>query len=61
MSIYNALYSLLNTYVFGGSIEVGSIPDLVATLISTCGVVFIVAIPFIIVAKVISMVCGGWK
>lgn len=59
MSIYNALYALLQDFVFGGEIISGSIPDLVATLLSTCGVIFLVSIPFLIVWRLICMVCGG--
>lgn len=58
MSIYNSLYTLLQDFVFGGEIISGSIPDLIATLLSTCGVVFLVSLPFMLVWRVICMIGG---
>lgn len=55
MNIYQSLYDLLNEFVFGNAIVAGSHQDLVATLISTCGVVFLVSLPFLLVWKVIRM------
>lgn len=58
MNIYQSLYELINTYIFGGSIALNSVPDLVATLLSVCGVVFIFSIPFMLVWRVIRMIGG---
>ena len=55
MNIYQALYDLLNEFVYGSSIVAGSHQDLVATLIATCGVVFLVSLPFLLVYKIIRM------
>lgn len=57
-NIYQSLYDLLNTYVYGGELLAGSHQDLVATLLATIGVVFLVALPFMLVLKVIRMIGG---
>ena len=59
MSIYDSIYNLFNTYVYGGNIVVGSHQDLVATLMSTIAVVFMVSLPFLVVWKVIKLIMGG--
>lgn len=58
MNIYQTLYDLIDVYVYGSTIDAGTIPDLVATLIATAGVVFLVALPFIVVLRVIRLICG---
>lgn len=55
-SIYQSLFNLIHQYVYGG-VDLTSDMNLVCTLISTIGVVFLVSIPFIIVKKFIDMVC----
>lgn len=57
MNIYQSLYDLIATYVFGG-VEMTANMDLVAIVISTIGCVFLVALPFLLVYKVICMICG---
>lgn len=59
MNIYQTFYDLLQTYVFGGEILAGSIPDLVSTLLSTGATLFVIAIPFVVVLKVINLIVGG--
>lgn len=58
MNIYQSLYDLLNTYVFGNSIVANSVQDLATTLISLCGTIFLVAIPFLVVWKIIKVIMG---
>ena len=55
MNIYQSFYDLINQYVFGNSIVVGSHQDLVTVLMSTIAVIFVVALPFMLVWKVIKM------
>lgn len=57
MNIYQSLYDLIATYVFGG-VEMSANMDLVAICISTIGCVFLVALPFLLVYKVIIMITG---
>jgi hypothetical protein len=58
MSIYQELYELINTYIYGGQIVSGSYQELVAILMATIGVVLLVAMPFVIVKKIIDSMWG---
>lgn len=51
--MYDSLYDLIQTYVFGGALELGSNQELVCMLIATFGCIFLVAIPFILVWRLI--------
>lgn len=57
MGIYQGIYDLVHQYVYGG-IQLTTDMELVATLISTCGSIFLVALPFTIVWKIIKMIMG---
>jgi hypothetical protein len=58
MSIYENIYTLVNTYVFGGSIVAGSYQDLVAILVATIACLYLVALPFLIVRKLLNIIGG---
>lgn len=58
MSIYQEIYNLINTYIFGGLITAGSHQELVAILLSSAACIFIFALPFTIVLKIIKMIVG---
>lgn len=58
MNIYQTLYDLINNYVFAGEIVAETVPDLVTTLLSTCGTIFVVAIPFILIWKLLTLIGG---
>lgn len=58
MNIYNNLYTLIEQYVFGNAIAVGSNQELIATLVATFGTLFVIAIPFALVWKVIKLIMG---
>lgn len=58
MNIYNNLYSLIEQYVFGNAIVTGSNQELIATLVATFGTLFVIAIPFALVWKVIKLIVG---
>ena len=58
MSIYQSLYDLINTYIFGGLIATGSYQELVAILFSTLGCVFLISLPFMVVWKVVKTILG---
>lgn len=47
MSIYDNIYNIINTYIYGGDIVEGTFEELVAVLMSTCACTFAVALPFI--------------
>jgi len=59
VSIYQSLYDLINTYVYGGAVVAGSHMDLICVLLSTMGVVFLVALPFLIVWRFICLISGS--
>lgn len=56
--IYEEIYNLLQTYCFGSMIEVGSNAELVCMLCATIGTIFVVALPFVLVLKVIKLIMG---
>lgn len=56
--IYQTIYDLLMTSLFSGATAIEWV-SLVCTILSTCATIFVFAIPFIIVWKLIKMICGG--
>lgn len=58
MGIYQICYDLLNTYLFGGIVDVGTYQDLICILLSAIGCIFIFAIPFIIIWRTIKIFLG---
>lgn len=57
MNIYNDIYQIIQQYIFGGA-ELTANMDLVAITLSTIGCVFVFAIPFLVVWKVINLIMG---
>lgn len=55
MGIYGDIYNLIQTYVFGGVVDVGSYQELITILISAFGVLFVVSVPFLLIIKIIKM------
>lgn len=55
MSIYNALYNLINEYIFGNAIVAGSPEELATTLLSLAGCIFVFSLPFVVVWKLITV------
>ena len=55
--IYQTCYDLIAQYVYG-SVTVGSYQELVCILVSTCACLFVVALPFVLVWRVIRMLAG---
>lgn len=62
MSMYQSLFDLIHTHIYG-SVELTSDMNLVCTLIATIGCIFVVALPFLVVYKVLTFISsfGGWK
>lgn len=58
MNIYQSIYDTINTYVFGNSIIAGSYQELVTIFFSTTACLFVMALPFVVVYKVIKMLVG---
>lgn len=57
-NIYQNIYDLIVNQLFGGSVEVGSNPELITILVSTFATIFLISVPFIIIYKFIKMVCN---
>lgn len=57
VNIYGELYELLSQYLFGGG-ELSSNQELINIFLTSVGTIFVFALPFVIVWKVISLVCG---
>lgn len=58
MNIYENIYQVIETYIYGGDVSGSSEMQLVCILISTIGCIFVVALPFLVVWKVIKMIAG---
>lgn len=56
--IYEEIYNLIQTYCFGSTLQVGSNAELVCMLCATMGTIFVIALPFVIVLKVIKLIMG---
>lgn len=57
MSIYQSIYNLLEQYIFG-TVTAGTTQALVTELMATGACIFVTALPFIVVLKVISLILG---
>lgn len=57
MGIYQSIYELIQTYIYGG-IELTGEMALTATTLSTCGAIFVLSLPFVLVWRVIRMLGG---
>lgn len=58
MNIYQTLYELVNTYIFGGTVAPETYQELVAIAVSTLGCLFVFALPFVLVWRVIKLLGG---
>ena len=54
-NIYQSFYTLLQDYIFGGTVVVGSYEDLVCIMVSTIAALVLVALPFVIVWRIIRV------
>lgn len=58
MSIYNNIYDLINTYIYGGGIVEGSYEELVCVLVSTCACAVAVAMPIVAIYGAFKIIIG---
>lgn len=56
MSIYESIFQLLHTHIYGG-VALTADMNLTLTLMATCACVFCVALPFIVVWGAIKRIC----
>lgn len=54
MGIYQTIYDLIVTYIFG-SVTPGTYQDLVTIFLSSCAVLFVFSLPFIVVWRIIKL------
>lgn len=57
MNLYQDLFELIQTYLFGG-VELSAHQDLVAVTLATIGVLFVFSIPFVVIWRVIKLITG---
>lgn len=57
MNIYQDVFDLIQQYIYGG-VELTSNMELVAITLATTACVFVFALPFLVVWKVIKMILG---
>lgn len=57
MGIYQSLFDLLHTHIYGG-VTLTADMNLTCTILSTIGAVALVAMPFCVVWKMIKMIMG---
>ena len=59
--MYQSLFDLIHTHIYAGA-ELTADMNLVCTLIATIGVLFVVAIPFFVVYRILCFICsfGNW-
>lgn len=57
MSIYQNIYDLIVQYIYGGGALTADM-ELVTVTLSTIACVFVFALPFLVVWKVIKMILG---
>lgn len=57
MSIYQNIYDLIVQYIYGGGALTADM-ELVTVTLSTMACVFVFALPFLVVWKVIKMILG---
>lgn len=55
MNVYQTLYDLVNQYIFNNTVVVNTYQELVCVLVATCGALFVMALPFMLVYKVVRM------
>lgn len=59
MTIYDSIYNLLNQYIFGGNIIPSSVQESSCSLVATALCLFVVAIPFVMVWRLIKLLGGN--
>lgn len=57
MNIYQSLFDILHTHIYGGATLTADM-NLVCTLMSTIGSVFVFAIPFMVCFWILKTICG---
>ena len=56
--MYNQLYNLLETYLYSGDASQAPSVEIACDMLASIGTIFIAVLPFLVVWKVIRMICG---
>ena len=54
-NVYQTFYDLLNQYIFGNTVATGTYQDLICVICSTVACLVVVALPFIVVWRIIRV------
>lgn len=54
-SVYQGIYNLIQTYIFGGSVASGSFQEMFCVLFAGAACAFVMILPFILVYHFISL------
>lgn len=57
MNIYQDIYNIIQTYLFGGA-ELTANMDLIAITLSSIGTIFVFGLPFLVVWKILKLIIG---
>lgn len=57
MNIYQDIYDIIIQYIYNNA-EITAHMDLVAVTLSTIGCIFVFAVPFIVIWRLIRIICG---
>lgn len=55
MNLYQTCFDLINQYIYGNSVVSGTYQELVCIIASTGAVLFLFALPFLLVKKILNM------
>lgn len=56
MDLYYTCYDLISYYIYGDNVPAGSFNELVCILVATAANLFLVALPFLLVWKILRMI-----
>lgn len=59
MNLYQMIYDLINQFIFGSQLVVGSYQEMITIVLSCICVIVLVWLPFKLVFTAISRLCGG--
>lgn len=58
---YQDTYNMLNQWIYGNTVVVGTYEDMILCMLSTAAVLFMVALPFIAVLAAIKRLFSWWS
>ena len=58
MNIYQDVYNIITTYLFGGNVAIGSNQELITIALASIATIFVFALPFVVVLKLIKLIMG---